>query len=264
MLKLMKYEFRKMRMPLVVMLLALAALEAAFLIGYSAHKPEVYGTALALITGLVFAAYGYILVAGIVSYSRELTNRTGYLVFMTPTRPIGIVLSKLVSTIVAAIAATAVFGLAAYLDYTFLFGRLDIDPETLQQVRMQLDLMLKAGFADITMNADRLTLVVLYTAASVLIEVMFTMCTAYLAITFSATFLQNKKGVVRGLVSVALFFVIVWISSWTIGKIIDVMPDPTTLALMFRLLAVNLAFNLALSALFACLSAWLLKTKVSL
>lgn len=264
MLKLMKYEFRKLRPVLLVMLGALVALELTFIIGYKMEKPDMYAIAVVLISVLVFAVYGYILVSGITSYSRELTNRTGYLVFMTPTRPIGIVLSKLIFTLLAGIAATAVFGIAAYIDYAFLFERLDITPGVIDQIRQQANWAIIAVFGDITMNVDRLGLTIAYGAASVLIQVMYTMCTAYLAITLSATLLSNKKGFIRALASLGLFFALEWGAGKLNQLIINAMPRVYTLSALMNLLAASLGFYVVVSALFAWASASLLKHRVSL
>ena len=264
MLKLMKYEFRKLRTVLLVMLGALIVLEASFLIGYKLEKDDVWAVSVILISLLVFAAYGYILVSGIVSYNRELTNRTGYLVFMTPTRPIGIVLSKLVFTLLAGLAATVLFGAVAYADYVFLYGQLDIDPEIIQSITRQVNMGLVAYSRDFTMNIDRLWLLIGYSAASVLISVMYTMCTAYLAITLSATLLSNKKNGIRFLASGALFFILEWGASRLNELIVDAMPRAYTMEKMLARLGVSLGFYLALSAVFALVSASLLKHKVDL
>ena len=55
---------------------------------------------------------------------------------------------------------------------------------------------------------------------TVLIEVLLTMCTAYLAITLSATLLQNKKGFLKGLISILLFVALSWGSSWLAQKLL--------------------------------------------
>ena len=264
MLKLMKYEFRKMRTVLLILLASLVALELGFVLGYRLEKPDVWSVSLILITLLAFAVYAYILISGIVSYNRELTNRTGYLVFMTPTRPIGIVTSKLLFTFLAAVAAMALFALAAYLDYAFVFKRVTIDPRLLSEIQTQADLALKALFGDFGMSVNRLGLAIFYSVALVLIQVMYTMCTAYLAITLSATLLQNKKGFVRSLASFALFVALEWGAGRLVQVIIDLMPNPYSLAAVFNLLAASLGFYLVISALFAWASAALLKHKVSL
>ena len=96
MLKLMKYEFRKLRGALLSMLGILAVLEVGFFVGTNMEKPTMTGVSLGLLTLLVFVVYAYILLAGMASYSRELKEKSGYLIFLAPVRPIGVVLSKLV------------------------------------------------------------------------------------------------------------------------------------------------------------------------
>ena len=135
MLKLMKYEFRKLRTTMIALLLALAVLELTFLLGSWLDKDNIVITSVVLLSLLAFGAYVFILINGVVSYSRELKDRTGYLVFMTPNRPIAVVLSKLLFTMVAALIVTGVFGAAAYLDYRYLISRLDIDPDILQHLQ---------------------------------------------------------------------------------------------------------------------------------
>ena len=134
MLKLMKYEFRKMRTTLLIMGLALMALEAGYLIGDKIKDYRVTGVSLGLLTALVFAVYVYILIAGIVSYSMELNDKTGYMTFMTPVSPLGIVASKLLFTILAAVVVTALFGGAVYYDYAQQFGRLDLGEDVYREL----------------------------------------------------------------------------------------------------------------------------------
>ena len=135
MLKLMKYEFRKLRNTLLIMLAALAALEIGFLVGEAMEKTGLMTVSLVLISVLVFLVYAFIILAGMASYSRELKEKSGYLVFMVPVRPIGVVLSKLVFT---AVAASAVFGAVAYFDFRYLIDKMDIDPDVMNQINMLL------------------------------------------------------------------------------------------------------------------------------
>ena len=261
MLKLMKYEFRKMRAVLVVMLLALAGLELGFIGGTRLDKPYVTAVSLGLLTMLVFAAYVYILIAGIVSYSRELKDRTGYLVFMTPTRPISVVLSKLLFTILAALAATAVFALAAWMDYSWLVRRMDIDPLALDK----LDMALRFAFGNVRFGLNQIKLLAVYSALAVLIEIMLSMCAAYLAITLSATLLQNRKGFLRSLISFALFAALSWGSGWITNRLCyQHLGFISSAGQITSIIGWSLLLNLALCAAFAWLSAFLLDRKVNL
>ena len=209
MFKLMKYEFRKLRNALLIMLGTLAALEIGFIAGNMTKKSGMMETCLILIVILTFVVFAYIILAGMASYSRELKEKSGYLIFMTPVSPLGVVLSKLLFTALAALVTTAIFSAVAWLDIRHLMNQLHLGKEELEQVNLILRFGLNA-------NADiwQILRVIGYYAGTILIEVMLTMCTAYLAITLSATLLQNKKGFLRALISLVLFVALTWGSSW--------------------------------------------------
>ena len=266
----MKYEFRKIRTTLLVMVLGLVALELVFLYGVHAMKDVPIAISTVLITWLTFGVYLYILVAGIVSYSRELSNRTGYLAFMTPVRPIGIVLSKLVFTALIAIAVTALFGAGAYLDFRFLLRRANISADKLRQASF---------FAEMFLNADGLTAnlmsyarFIVYAAVSMLCGMLLIMCTAFLAITLSATALENRKGFLRGFLSFALFAALSYGTTRLTGEVSGALlavPEAADLsylnsANMTAALAATIALQIVLGGAFAALSALLLDRRVSL
>ena len=261
MLKLMKYEFRKMRTTLLIMLAALAALEAGYVIGDKLHDYRVVGVSLGLLTALVFAVYVYILIAGIVSYSRELNDKTGYMTFMTPVSPLGVVSSKLLFTILAAVAATALFGGAVYLNYAHQFSQIDLGEDVYKQLDFTFTLF--TGSMGGNVSLTRVILTLAFEAGTVLIEILLLMCTAYLAITLSATLLYNKKGFVRVLVSFLLFAALNFVTGRVGGLVVrDAMPETT--AELLRMLGAQAAIDFAFAAVFAGAAAWLLDRKVNL
>lgn len=260
MLKLMKYEFRKMRTTLLILVGVLAVLELGFIAGQAMQKDTMMTVCLGLITLLTFLVYAYIILAGMASYSRELKEKSGYLIFMTPVTPLGVVLSKLLFTALTAAAVTAVFGTAAYLDFRLLLGKLDIDPQAIDQLNMLLRFGLKAGA-----GIEQILAMAAFYAVTVLLEIMMTMCTAYLAITLSATLLQNKKGFLRALISLVLFGVLTWGANWLAQRLLyDRVALDTPFEQMTGVLAWSALMNVALSAVFAAASAWLLDRKVNL
>ena len=261
MLKLMKYEFRKTRTTLLVMMAALVALEAGFLIGDKMDNYKIAGICLGLLTMLVFAVYVYILIAGIVSYSRELNDKTGYLTFMVPVGPMGIVASKILYTVLSALVVTALFGGAVYYDYSKLFSRLDLDQETLQQLQFAFTMM--SGTMGGSVSLTRVILTLAFETGTVLIQIILTMCTAYLAITLSATLLQNKKGFLRLLVSFLLFAGLNYATT-KVGGMVSQDVVPNTTEELLRMLGAQAAVDLAFAVVFAGATAWLLDRKVSL
>jgi hypothetical protein len=260
MFKLMKYEFRKLSTTLLAMLGALAALEVGFIAGVKLDKNGLTAVCVTLISILVFVVYAYIILAGMTSYSRELKEKSGYLIFMTPVSPLGVVLSKLLFTALTALVATALFGVAAFFDIRLLMGRLDLDPKTLDQINMVLRLGLKANA-----TVQQILQQVGFWTLTVLIEVILTMCTAYLAITLSATLLQNKKGFLRGLISVVLFVALSWGSGWLTQKLLyNKVAIDATFEQMRSVIGWSLLLNAVFCALFIGASAWLLDRKVNL
>ncbi len=260
MLKLMKYEFRKLRTTLLAMFGALVALEIGFLAGIAQNNDKLTGICIALLMLLTFLVYAYIILAGMASYSRELKEKSGYLIFMTPVSTPGVVLSKLLFTGLAALVVTTVFGGVAWLDIRHLIQRAHLSARELEQVNMILRFGLNA-------NADvwQIMRVIGYYAGTILIQVMLTMCTAYLSITLAATLLQNKKGFLRALISLALFVGLTWGSSWLTQRLIYNRIDTTaTLAQFISTLGWSFLLNAVLSVVFTAASVWLLERKVNL
>lgn len=261
MLKLMKYEFRKLRTPLLVMVLILAGLEIGFLAGYKLEKAVLTAISVTLLTTLVFVSYAFLLIAGIVSYSKELTDKSGYLAFMVPVRPISIVLSKLLFTALAAIAATALFAVAAWADIGILLDRFNIGPALVEQANALLRLALKGALPSVQQTGQ----FILYIAGTVFIEFLLAICSAYLAITLSATLLQNRKGFLRAMISLLLFVALNWGASWLADKLFYQHASvASSVNALLSSLGGSLLMNLALCAVFTTLAAWLLDRKVNL
>ena len=260
MLKLMKYEFRKWRVTLLALLVGLVGLELGFIAGVKLEKPQLMAVCLSLIMLLTFAAFAYLVIAGIAGYSQELREKCGYLIFMAPVRSISIVLSKLLFIALVALAATALFGAAGWLDARYLLSKANLDAQTLDSLNAILRFGLKTDA-----TVQQILQMAGFSAASVLLELLLTMCTAYLAITLSATLLQNKKGFLKGLISIVLFVVLSWGSSWLAQKLLyERVALGTTLEEVRATLGWSLLLNFALCALFAGVSAWLLDHKVDL
>lgn len=261
MLKLMKYEFIKMRTMLLVMLGALVVLEVGYLVGERLDDYRVIGISVGLLTVLVFAVYVYILIAGITGYSKEINDKTGYMTFMVPVSPLGIVASKLLFTVIAAVVVTALFGSTVYFDYAREFSKLDLGEDAYRQIDFAFTMI--TGSMGGNVSLSRVVMTLAFEAGTVLIEIILLMCTAYLAITLSATLLQNKKGFLRVLVSGMIFVALNWATSRVSGLVVpDAMPQTTRQLL--NMLGSQAAVHFAFAAVFAVGSAWLLDQKVSL
>ncbi len=280
MLKLLKYELRKNRTALIILLAVTLALECYFL--YGLYAPEEFGTEqdihlLFAMTGLMLSAYAaviYVLIVGVTTYTREMKDRSAYLIFMTPSSGLKIMGSKYLFTLVLGLMLAVVYAGLAVLDISLLSDRLLRAGQLLQQFDRML---LEMGI-----HLDQFLLAALVMAIYALLSIFSFFAVAYLAITLSHTLFRDKKW--RGIVSVAIFFAL----NWGISQLSGLLPNPldtltyresaaaikiaeayglqTTATLKDILLAMLPSMGLSLAtilvSLFGC--AWMLDKKVSL
>lgn len=258
MLKLIKYEFRKNLGLLIAMLCSIGALEAYFLISLSLEEEThliISGWLLMMASGL---AALLVFILAISSYSRELSQKSSYLIFMTPHSTLAIVASKMLYTVVLGVGLTFFLGALVALDMPLLMGYLD-------EWQGFLELM------DELLHTQNLSIAgILFTGLFFMLlifcQVLAQVGLAYLAITLSSTLLQNRKG--KAFVSVLFFLVL----AWAVSKLSNLWSDDMYLA--------NMQLDTLSDAVRACLpwllqavavllvslfgSAWLLERYVSL
>ena len=102
MFRLSKYELRKNRTALFVLLAGLAALQICFLIALRGKTQDyaiIWSTILVLYAVVCYFA---VFIFAITNYYREINSKTSYLVFMTPVSALSIILSKMLSVLVHA------------------------------------------------------------------------------------------------------------------------------------------------------------------
>ena len=203
MLKLVKYELRKNRTALLVLLAIAAALEAYFLISIAREASEDVYTAIALLT-LLFACVSFaVFILGVSSYSGELKRKSSYLIFMTPNSALAVIISKLLFTLVLAVLFSALALALLAVDMPIF---LDVYGEWEGYYMLFEQLLLQQGVA-----LGEIISGFLLTVAQLFLQILSYVGVAYLSITLSATILQSRKG--RGLVSFLLFVGIVFVLS---------------------------------------------------
>ena len=256
MLKLMKYEFRKNRTLLLVLLGVIAALEGLFI--YSTITKD-EGWLIASVVLLVVAAYGAALavfIMGVSSYSRELNQKSSYLVFMTPRSSLSIIASKLVFTLLTGFCIAAVLiGLAA-MDVPMMFKALGAEWRGYMNV-------FNTALGEFDMSVERILNIVAFYALYIMADIVSSVCVAYLAITLTATIMRGKK--FHALVAVVFYLAI----SFGIGRLNAVFMGSTLTNVydiedVTRMLIPSFFVTLGVIAGSIGLSAWMLKNKVEL
>ena len=254
MLKLIKYELRKNRNALLILLAVAAALEAYFLVSMNMQKEAHMVTAVSLLTIAGFGIAIAVFAMGISSYSSELKQRSSYLIFMTPNTPLAIICSKMLFTLLLGVAYAAAFIGLMYVDVPLF---LDYFGEW-----RGYNFLINQMMAEQGVQLSQFFMAVSFTLLAIVLEVLSIVGVAYLAVTISATVLNSKK--VRGLVSFLIFagisFALSRISGLYINdeKIFETMQD-----MMVALIPAAIQGAIVIAAsIFG--SAWLLEKHVSL
>lgn len=255
MLKLIKYEFRKNRTGLIVMLLAAAALYLMAPLGVWLESEAMMVLSPTLLFLYAAAAYVYVLARGIAAYSGELSSKSGYLLMMIPRSAMSILFAKLLFSLLFALLMLAICALALVSAGTILLGEM-------YEIKGFFNIA-KYALADTGIELSALMSTALFFALELLTSVLSLVAVGYLSATLSATALQNRRG--RGFVSVAFFAAIYALMSLVVNLFtpaVDALiasPGEAVLAVLPAMIA-----QIALTILFTALSALLLRRKVCL
>lgn len=212
MIKLLKYEFRKSLLSLMILMAVVGAAEVYFIGAMALDSTDHMAYAMAILGLCVYAAMVYVFVRGLTTYSAELKNRSAYLIFMTPNSGLKIMASKYVYTFANGLLIGAISAVLFALDAAMFFDH-----------RGEIEALL--GFADrmlrqIGLYMDQLGLFVAVSLLSATLSVLSFFALAYLAITLSHTLLRDKKG--RGLIAFVLFVGL----EYVVGRIGKLFPSP--------------------------------------
>lgn len=199
MFKMLKYEWRKNILSPLIVLGVFAALEVYFLIGcYGLDSLAHVSAAASFLMLAASFSYIFVLLYGIISYSSDLKNKSGYLVFMAPISSFKILGSKLLSTLITGVILLAVICGLAILDFNIandVFG---------------LDLYISFGDEFLAMFGSSVSDIIIGICVFIftfLLQFYMIVTVGYLAVSLSSTALQNKKG--KGFVSLLLFVAII-------------------------------------------------------
>jgi len=207
MLKLMKYEFKRSVTTLIILYVVIAALEGFSL--YSMFAKNNIGTVISfslLILG-GFAVMIFIFVMAIQSYSKELSSKYSYMIFMTPNSTYKIIGSKLLTTGFVALVTTVVACLLIVLDFNIFISQFTDVRNAKESIEQALAYR---GY-----NLGNLYLSILVYCIVIWIGIFMWISLAYFSITLSATAFSNKRfrGVLTFLIFIALGYAMSRLSS---------------------------------------------------
>ena len=222
MLKLLKYEFRKTRMPKLVLLALTVVLEAAYLLALKQKKEELLVPTVALLTILAICGILLIGIQSVVTLHRDMNTRQSYMLFMTPNSSYKILGAKVIECTLSVFAAGCVYFALGILDVRLLFNTFE-SAESLSDMLIRTFNTLGSGLG-ITIKPDVLSIG--SWLFNQLANWLATVCTAFLADVIAASLLNGKKG--SALLSFVLFIAIVLLMT-----LIPVIPISSDVLMLF-------------------------------
>lgn len=197
--KLIKYEFIKNRTPLLVSAGVFMASELLFLFGLLFEKEVPCAIGMVLLVLCSCFIFLIPLIVGITTYTKELSNKVGFLVYMTPNSSYKILGSKFIFTTVMFIAFGALVGVVGISDLLIVKSKFDV-PEDFLDIIADILSVFGINLWDSLVNIFGVLL-------DVLSALIMYVSLAYVSYTLSATFMQNNKArsFVAGLIFIAGF-----------------------------------------------------------
>lgn len=178
--KTIKYELIRNKMTLIILGCVLGGAEIIFLLG-SSPSSTVMGLMLLYAGGMI--AYFTIWLMGLLSFSRDLRDKSGYMIFLTPVSPYKIIFAKILTALMELVVAAVILVSLGFLDMGIVSARFHRDYDFLGSFSRLLDT-----------TTDRVWAVFL----SVWITALFTTLTlyaiAYLGSALAAMSVQSKGG----------------------------------------------------------------------
>lgn len=258
MFRLSKYELRKNRTALLVLLAGLVALEIGFLFGIQSNDQETAFTWGLFLILYAVVCYFAVFIFAITNYYREINSKTSYLVFMTPVSSLGIILSKMLTVLVLGIILAGALGALGWLDLVLLVDH--------YSEYKSMGEMISEAMRSIGINTSQLASSALFSIIIFLLAVFSTVAMLYFCITLAATLLQSSK--LKLVVTIVLFVAGMYAKSRIQDWITDVYPrvyDDTVNFVQLLLQSWPYALaNLVELAVFMILTTWLLEKKLSL
>lgn len=209
--RLIKYEILKDKRTYILLGAAMIIAELYFLLSFCAKS-----TTNMSISTFIFVLGGvggifFLMVLGVMSYSRELSSKYSYMTFMTPNSSYKIIGAKYLTLLIVTVAASFVYIGFVALDVSLVLSRY-------KQIGLFMELI-EAGADAFGWDVSKWVAGAMSTLIQVWISIFLIISCAYLAITFSTTIVANKKG--KGFLTFVFFTLIVII----VNVIARLIPD---------------------------------------
>ncbi len=248
MFKLMKYEFRKQAFSKAIILIILSLLQIYYL--YSIFVRDESNIA---VSGALLIVFGvivlfYLVLEGINVYSKDLREKSSYMLFLVPYNSYTILGAKILCTLIQIFVTCIIFIILTYINITLFLEEFSVRG-------MLSELMGLLFEVNIFSIVDYAMIVFLF--LSTISEIIFIFVSAISAITLSSAMLKNIK--IRGFISFGLYLII-YIS---LNYIIQVLIRELYFSSYNVIMIVQTIITFICTGIMFVITGWLLENKVS-
>ena len=194
--KTMKYELIRSKITLLVLGGVLGGSELIFLLGLMSDSGSLTGLGILFLTMSAAVGYFTIWLLGLISFSKDLRQKSGYMIFLTPVSPYKIIIAKLLVGMIELFATAAAIIALATLDLAMLTNKYE-------QVQMLRSLSRIMGVAENNLAGVFVALLLTYA-----VSVLALYAIAYFASAFAAM-LTSSKGGQKGLTVVLIIVILI-------------------------------------------------------
>ena len=184
MFRLSKYELRKNRTALFVLLAGLAALQICFLIALRGKTQDyaiIWSTILVLYAVVCYFA---VFIFAITNYYREINSKTSYLVFMTPVSALSIICQDADCSCAWSDTCGSAW-CTGWLDFSLFLNQ--------YSVYKSMGEVISEVMKNFGIDTAQVASMALFGIITFLLSVFSTVAMLYLCITLAATLLQNSR-----------------------------------------------------------------------
>lgn len=199
MLNTIKYELIKQRTSKIILAGFIILAELAFIIGVCIDNENIWATGTFCLMLLAMITFVIVALEAISTYYRDMQDKSGYMLFMTPHSVYTIMGGKILTGILSIVAATIIFGLLTFADVTVVASKYHELTRMVDSIRAALNQLYAI---DISWGD------VIIATVDMVFSWIAMITSAFLAITLCMTLIRGVRG--KGFISFAAFCAINW------------------------------------------------------
>ncbi|MBR6172809.1 MAG: hypothetical protein IKQ49_06515 [Eubacterium sp.] len=134
MTKIMKYEILRSKVTLIALFGVLLGAEFVYLVGVMLKKDSTMSLGIIFLILAAGASFFTVWLQGLTGFRKDLTDKTGYMVFLTPVSPYRIIIGKLLVALGELVLASGLVALLGSIDIRILYAKYETPMKIIEKI----------------------------------------------------------------------------------------------------------------------------------